>query len=108
MSDESSGRPSDDEEPTESTASTDSKFINEAYDKVAEIGEGRRWYDLPYRLLSWLLSAWPKKVLSRRSRSGLDYLLNFLIPFNEHDRHKTQTSSGRHGVTVETYAGASW
>ena len=89
MSDESSGPPPDDEEPTESPASTDSKFFNEAYDKVAEIGEGRRWYDLPYRLLSWLLSAWPNKVLPRRWRSGLNYLLNLLIPFNEHDRHKT-------------------
>lgn len=82
MSDEPSR--STNNEPNESLASDGAKYIHEAIGKVAEIGEGRRWYDLPYMLLSWLQGSWPKRVLPRRWRSGLNHLLNLLIPFDEH------------------------
>lgn len=63
-------------------------YISQAFEKVPEIGKGFRWYDLPYRALHWLQYSWPKKVLPRRWRLGLNYLTNVLIPFNEHDRNK--------------------
>jgi hypothetical protein len=84
------------EEPNDSPGSAGSKYIHDAYDTVAEIGKGRRWYDLPYKLLSWLQYSWPKKVLPRRWRLGLNYLLNLLIPFNEHDRHKVWSLEDPH------------
>lgn len=65
-----------------------SPVIDRAYDLVPEIGEGYRWYDLPYRLLTWLLSGWRRNLIPRAVRTWLNDLLNNLAQFNEHDRHK--------------------
>jgi hypothetical protein len=65
-----------------------SRRVNEAFDKVPEIGRGRRWYDLPYRTLTWLSSGWRRRLLTRRALETLNYGVNYLIPFNEHDRNK--------------------
>lgn len=65
-----------------------SRYIREAYERVPSRGDGRRWYDGPYRVLSWLSSSWRRRILPRRVLRWLNYGTNYLIPFNEHDRHK--------------------
>ncbi len=78
-----------------------SSYVRDAYEKVPGIGDGRRWYDFPYKILSWLLSSWRRKLLPRRFRDGLNYGLNYLIPFNEHDRHKMWSlEDPLHHITV--------
>ncbi|MEH0934181.1 hypothetical protein [Micromonospora psammae] len=59
------------------------------YHRVAEIGEGRRWYDLPYRAVNWLLSPRRRRVIrSQRLRERLAYFLTYLAVFNSHERNK--------------------
>lgn len=78
-----------------------SKYVHDAYEKVPGIGDGRRWYDFPYKILSWLLSSWRRKLLPRRFRAGLNYGMNYLIPFTEHDRNKVWSlEDPLHHVTV--------
>ncbi|MAM53248.1 MAG: hypothetical protein CMH35_00065 [Microbacterium sp.] len=60
----------------------------DAYDKVPSIGTGWRWYDIPYKALEWLSSGWRRKLLPRKALERLNYGLNYLIPFNEHERDK--------------------
>jgi hypothetical protein len=62
--------------------------VDEAYDKVPEIGAGWRWYDIPYRLLRWLLWGPPKRVLPQIARTRIVTWINWLSPLNEHERHK--------------------
>lgn len=62
--------------------------IEEAYEQVPEIGKGRRWYDFPYCVLHWFLTGWRRHLFPRRVRELFNRCLNYLIPFNEHDRHK--------------------
>ena len=61
---ESENESAGDEPPAENMASTSSHHLHDAYARIPEIGRWHRWYDLPYRTLSWLL------------------------PFNDHERHK--------------------
>jgi hypothetical protein len=65
-----------------------SRRVAEAFKRVPEIGAGKSWYDYPYRLLDWLSTGWRRKLFPRWAREQLNYGLNYLIPFNEHDRHK--------------------
>ncbi|WP_147457935.1 hypothetical protein [Micromonospora sp. BL1] len=59
------------------------------YRRVAEIGEGRRWYDLPYRVVSWLLSSRMRSVIRpQKLRERLAYLSTYLAVFNDHERNK--------------------
>jgi hypothetical protein len=37
------------------------RYIEDAYEKVPSIGNGHRWYDLPYKLLGWLSSSWARR-----------------------------------------------
>lgn len=62
--------------------------IARAFDLVPGIGEGVRWYDPPYRFLSWLLSGWCRKVTPRHVRKWLSDRLNDLLQFNEHHRNQ--------------------
>ncbi len=78
-----------------------SRRVADAFKKVPEIGAGRRWYDYPYRLLVWLLTGWRRKLFPRWARERFNYGVNYLIPFNEHDRHKVwDPSDPRHDFVV--------
>lgn len=60
--------------------------IAEAYDLVPEIGEGWRWYDPPYRLLSWLSRSWRRKLFPRSVLERFNLGVNYLLSYNAHDR----------------------
>ena len=80
-----------------------SEEIERAYDLIPEIGEGRRWYDTPYRALSWISTGWRRRLLPQRARSALNYGINYLLPYNEHDRAKVWSpDSWMHNVFVPT------
>lgn len=67
------------------------KKVERVYELVPEIGKGwRRWYDLPYRLLWWMLTSWPRQRLHWRVRSRLAIAVNFLGAFNHYDRLKVE------------------
>lgn len=78
----------------ETTAAPDSDMdrisaeVRRRYDLVPEIGSGRRWYDLPYKFLNWMLRSLPRRTLSWRMRIRLNRALNFFTPFNEYQRFK--------------------
>jgi len=75
--------------------------IEKAYDLIPEIGEGRRWYDAPHRVLSWLSAGWRRQLLPRRARSALNYGINYLLRYNHHDRAKVWSlDSLNHNVFV--------
>jgi hypothetical protein len=65
-----------------------SDAIEEVFDLVPEIGEGYRWYDWPYRALSWLGSGWRRKISPRKLREFIGSGINYLLPYNDHDRNK--------------------
>lgn len=67
---------------------TTSDKISKMFAAVPEIGAGRRWYDYPYRALQWMSLGWRRQLLPRGIVDGIFYVLNFLIPFNEYDRHR--------------------
>jgi hypothetical protein len=62
--------------------------VDKAFDLIPEIGEGRRWYDTPYLVLSWLSAGWRRRLLPQRARSALNYCTNYLLQYNAHDRAK--------------------
>lgn len=64
-----------------------SKAVHESYDLIPEIGEGYRWYDLPYRALHWLGTGWRRRITPEPLKSWIWSGVNYLIPFNEHDRN---------------------
>lgn len=72
-----------------------SRRVAEAFEKVPPIGEGWRWYDFPYRLLAWFSTGWRKKLSPRRALNGFSYWISYLIPFNEHERHKVWDPSDK-------------
>ncbi|GAB3095471.1 hypothetical protein GCM10027054_22200 [Isoptericola nanjingensis] len=75
--------------------------VARAYELVPAIGKGRRWYDIPYRALSWLSSGWRRRILPRRALLALNYGINYLIPYNEHDRDFVRSrDSWMHNVFV--------
>lgn len=65
--------------------------VQRAFELVPPIGKSwRRWYDLPYRLLEWLLFSWPRRTLPWRLIPRLGNALNFLGAFNHYDRLKVE------------------
>ena len=74
--------------PSDTRKAFDSRFIAEAFDKVPQIGEGSRWFDYPYRTLDWLQRSWRRRLFPQRVLSGMNYLSNLLIPFEELEREK--------------------
>lgn len=64
------------------------RLIDEAYERVPAIGSGRRWYDFPYRLLTWLSTGSRRKLFPRAALERFNLWVNYLIPFNEHERNK--------------------
>lgn len=78
-----------------------SREVYESYDLVPEIGNGYRWYDYPYRLLSWIVGGWPCRILPTSVRRWIFKGINSLRPFNEHDRNKAwPLESLQHNVFV--------
>jgi hypothetical protein len=78
----------------------DSSFIHEAYAKVPDLGEGRRWYDLPYRALDAIRRRY-WKYLPQRSRERLINWINYLIQFHSHDVNLAWSSEDpSHTLTV--------
>ncbi|GAA3423221.1 hypothetical protein GCM10018953_04040 [Streptosporangium nondiastaticum] len=61
--------------------------LDEAFKKVPEIGDGSRWYDLPYSILSNLLQGKCRRFIPAKTRVTLNSAINYLIQFNEHERH---------------------
>ena len=79
----------------------DGSYLREAYRLVPEIGEGRRWYDFPYKVLNRILCSRVGRKLPRGARVGLTYVLNFLHPFNEYHRFLAWDPRDRsHNVTA--------
>lgn len=72
-------------------ASAVSERVNPLSELVPEIGTGRRWYDVPYRVFSWLLNAWPRPILQPTIRRSLVAGINFLLVFNHHERNKAES-----------------
>lgn len=69
--------------------------------RVPWLGEGKRWYDVPYRVFSWMLQGWPRRFLPQSARTRLNYWLNWLIPFNEVQRHRVERpDSPMGGISV--------
>ena len=65
--------------------------FDEVSDLVPEIGDGLRWYDYPYRFLSWLLWGRPKRLFGQKARDSLLAGINRLHPYNELDRHRAES-----------------
>ncbi|MGC4833992.1 hypothetical protein ACLQ3D_05810 [Micromonospora vinacea] len=65
-----------------------SSYVDEAFDAVPEIGSGNRWYDYPYKVLTWFLRSRLGRALPYRIREQINYLCNYLIPWNEVDRER--------------------
>lgn len=65
-----------------------SQDIEDAYAKVSEIGKGWHWYDLPYRVMFWFLTGWRRKIAPRKVRSLLNFGVNYLLAFHQHDLDK--------------------
>jgi hypothetical protein len=64
-----------------------SRFIRDAYDTVPQIGDGRRWYDLPYKGISALSRSRLGRRLPVSWRHALNLCVNYLLPFDEHRRN---------------------
>jgi len=80
----------------EFSASSDCRrrAIEVAYEKVPEIGSGWRWYDYPYRVLRWQQRGWRRKLWPRRALETFNEWMNYLIPFNEHERNQLPEREG--------------
>lgn len=79
-------------------ASSDTPAIREPPARVTEvpwIGTAWRWYDIPYRVCDWLLSSWPRRLMTWRLRRLVNRWLNFFIPFNEYDRQRAEPLDDR-------------
>ncbi|MEW2405697.1 hypothetical protein [Streptomyces griseoviridis] len=63
----------------------DSRFLREAYSAVPEIGEGRRWYDWPYKTLLAAHRSYFGRRLPRPVRARILDAINHFHPFHEHD-----------------------
>lgn len=78
-----------------------SDAVDRAFDLVPEIGEGLRWYDLPYRVLMWGSSGWRRRLLPARLRQAANTAINYLLPYNQHDRDFAwPLNSRQHNVFV--------
>ncbi len=64
--------------------------VRRSFELVPEIGTRWRWYDVPYRCLSWMLSSWRRRLLPWQLRYRLNSALNFFIPFNHYERLKIE------------------
>ena len=63
--------------------------ISEAFDEVPGIGDVlSRWYDIPYKILVWLLTGWRRKIVPGFIRNNAHQLINHLLQYNVHDRNK--------------------
>lgn len=70
------------------------RAIEDAYEKVPDIGKAWRWYDIPYRVLDWQMRGWRRKLWPRRALEHFNEWINYLLPFNEHDRNQLPECDG--------------
>lgn len=70
------------------------RAIEAAYEKVPEIGKGWRWYDIPYRVLVWQMRGWRRTLWPRRALETFNEWINYLSPFNDHERNQLPESRG--------------
>lgn len=70
------------------------RAIEAAYEEVPEIGKGWRWYDIPYRVLFWNMRGWRRTLWPQRALEKFNEWINYLLPFNEHDRNQIPERSG--------------
>lgn len=63
-------------------------FHRRAQEIVPDIGEGRRWYDLPYKVADWMVRGKPRRFLPRWARVRLNHLTISLRAFNTRDQYK--------------------
>lgn len=64
-------------------------YIETAYNDVPEIGTVyKRWYDLPYSILRWLLSGKVARYTPEWTKDRIRRYINALHQYNVHDRHK--------------------
>jgi hypothetical protein len=76
--------------------------IEDAFNKVPEIGTKWRWYDIPYRAFGWLHRSWRRRILPRRVRHWTYLGMNYLIQFNEHERKKVRDVFELHGQILDS------
>lgn len=67
-----------------------SEKVDRLFDLVPEIGTRWRWYDIPYRLLTWLLSGWRRQLWPWRVRRIFNKGLNFMLSFDHYERLKVE------------------
>lgn len=85
--------------PREESGIEISDEVAAVFDLVPDMGEGYRWYDYPYRVLWWLSTGWRRKLMPPFMRKWLNNGINWLVPFNEHDRHFAESlDSGMHNI----------
>ena len=68
-----------------------SEEIERISSEVKEPGEGRHWYDPPYRVLDWLVRGWPRRILPARARRRVTSGLNFLLAFHQLDWNRAES-----------------
>ncbi|WP_440950851.1 hypothetical protein [Methanosphaerula subterraneus] len=88
MTDVTENQPFDQEKESESPPSHVSINVEDASNTVPWIGEGRRWYDLPYRYLNGVLYSTVGKRFPRKIRKALVHAMNYLIPYESLDRFR--------------------
>ena len=82
-----SGQPPSDQPPNpEQRTAAWAENRRRAVEIVPEIGDGRRWYDLPYKFTIWLLQGRTRKLMPRWMRLRLNYLQISLHAFNTRDQ----------------------
>ena len=64
------------------------RYRDDATAKVPEIGDGKRWYDLPYKTVNWLLRGRPRGLLPRPVRERLGDTYTSLHAFNDLDQYR--------------------
>lgn len=83
------------------------------FELVPEIGTRWRWYDIPYRFLTWLLLGWRRRFIPWRLRSQINNARSFFVAFNHFERLKIeQRTDPRTNLIVpddeEVTQGAIW
>jgi hypothetical protein len=67
-----------------------SSRIKHLYELVPEVGSTWRWYDILYKVLSWCLRSWPRRLIPPIVRRLLGGGINVLLTINHHERNKAE------------------
>ncbi|MGH9445669.1 MAG: hypothetical protein ACRD3O_08085 [Terriglobia bacterium] len=88
-------------------------YVTDAYARVSDIGAGRHWYDLPYKVMWALQRSKLGRRLPRYIRVKLNHAINYLIVFHQHDLNKAWSREDPlHNISVpaddHAYIGGIW